>query len=315
MILSVSRRTDIPNYYSEWFFNRIKEGYVDVRNPMNYHQVSRIELSPELIDCIVFWTKNPEPMLPRLNELKEYNYYFQFTLTGYGKDIEPFLPHKRDRMIPIFKELSYKIGQDKVILRYDPIVFTEAYTMEYHLNAFHEIVSELKSYSSKVIISYMDLYAKTKKNMREMAIIQPSIGEIMEFSSKLAMIAKEHKMEIESCAERYDLFRCGIRPSSCIDRHLIEKIIASTLNVDKDKNQRELCGCVESIDIGTYHTCLNGCKYCYANHSYEKVKENNILYDPNSSLLCSRILEDDKISNKAIKSIKNIQYNMFDSIK
>lgn len=315
MILSVSRRTDIPNYYSEWFFNRIKEGYVHVRNPMNYHQVSRIELSPELVDCIVFWTKNPEPMISRLGELNGYNYYFQFTLTGYGKDIEPFLPYKRDRMIPIFKELSSRIGKDRVILRYDPIVFTEVYTMEYHINAFHEIISNIKSYSNKVIISYMDLYAKTKKNMSELPIIQPSIDEIIEFSSKLAQIAKEHNMEIESCAEKYDLSSCGIRSSSCIDKQLIEKIIGSCIKVDKDKNQREFCGCVESIDIGTYHTCLNGCKYCYANFSYEKAKENNNMYNPNSSLLCSELREEDKISNRLIKSLKDNQYTMFNIIR
>ncbi len=311
MILSVSRRTDIPNYYSEWFYNRMKEGYVHVRNPMNYHQVSRIELSPELVDCIVFWTKNPEPMISRLDELKGYNYYFQFTLTGYGKDIEPFLPHKRDRMIPIFKELSSRIGKDRVILRYDPILFTKAYTMEYHLNAFHEIVSELKNYSSKVIISYMDLYAKTKKNMSELSIIQASISEIIEFSSKLAMIAREYNLEIESCAETFDLTSCGIRPSSCIDKQLIEKILGSSIKVDKDKNQREFCGCVESIDIGTYHTCLNGCKYCYANFSYEKANMNHNIYDPNSSLLCSKILEEDKISNRHVKLLKDSQYTMF----
>ena len=128
MILSVSRRTDIPNYYSEWFFNRIKERFVYVRNPMNEHQISKIDLSPDVVDCIVFWTKNPEPMITRLDELSKYNYYFQFTLTGYGKDIECNVPHKRDKMIPIFQELSRKIGKQKVIWRYDPILFTKKYS-------------------------------------------------------------------------------------------------------------------------------------------------------------------------------------------
>lgn len=142
MILSVSRRTDIPNYYSEWFFNRIKEGFVYVRNPMNVHQVSRIDITPEMVDCIVFWTKNPEPMLERLDELALYNYYFQFTLTGYGTDIECNVPNKKEKIIPIFQKLSEKIGRQKVIWRYDPIIFNEKYTPEYHLKAFEQIAAK-----------------------------------------------------------------------------------------------------------------------------------------------------------------------------
>ena len=115
MILSVSRRTDIPNYYSEWFFNRIKEGFVYVRNPMNIHQVSKIDISPDVVDCIVFWTKNPESMINRLDELAEYKYYFQFTLTGYGKDMESNVPHKKEKMIPIFQDLSKRIGKCQVL--------------------------------------------------------------------------------------------------------------------------------------------------------------------------------------------------------
>ncbi len=163
MILSVSRRTDIPNYYADWFLNRIEDGYLYVRNPMNAHQISRINLSPDVVDCIVFWTKNPEPMLDKLDRLKDYKYYFQFTLTGYGKDIEPFLPHKRDKMIPIFQQLSFMIGKEKVIWRYDPIIITDNYTEEYHVKAFREIAMKLNGYCNKVVISFVDTYTKTKK--------------------------------------------------------------------------------------------------------------------------------------------------------
>ena len=128
MILSVSRRTDIPNYYSEWFYNRIKEGFLYVRNPMNAHQISEIKITPDVVDCIVFWTKNPLPMIKRLDEIKDYNYYFQFTLTGYGNDVEINLPNKKTKMIPVFQELSEKIGKQKVIWRYDPIFFSDRYT-------------------------------------------------------------------------------------------------------------------------------------------------------------------------------------------
>ncbi len=160
MILSVSRRTDIPNYYSDWFLNRIKEGFLYVRNPMNAHQISRINLSPSVVDCIVFWTKNPKSMMERLDELKDYPYYFQFTLTGYGKDVEPGLPDQRTERISIFKELSEKIGRNRVIWRYDPLLISKKYTAEYHGKAFEEMAYRLSGYTRKVIISFMDFYAK-----------------------------------------------------------------------------------------------------------------------------------------------------------
>lgn len=307
MILSVSRRTDIPNYYSEWFFNRIKEKYVYVRNPMNIHQVSKINISPDVVDCIVFWTKNPEPMLNKLEHLKDYKYYFQFTLTGYGKDIEPSLPHKRDEMIPIFQRLSEMIGKEKVVWRYDPIVITDTYSEEYHLKAFHEIASTLNGYCTKVVISFIDFYVKTKKNMTDIETIDRNQKELIDFSAKLAEIARKNDMEIETCAEPIDLSSCGIKHSSCIDKRLIEKIIGSTIKVRKDKNQREECGCVESVEIGAYNTCLNGCKYCYANYSDERVKANRDLYDVHSPILCSKITKEDKITERVVKSIKEEQ--------
>lgn len=314
MILSVSRRTDIPNYYSEWFLNRIKEGYLYVRNPMNIHQVSKINISPEIVDCIVFWTKNPEPMFDKLEQLKDYRYYFQFTLTGYGKDMEPALPHKKDKMIPIFQRLSEMIGKEKVIWRYDPIVNTETYSEEYHLKAFQEIASSLNGYCKRVVISFVDLYAKTKKNMKDIQTIDKKQSELIAFSKKLAEIAVSNGMEIETCAELIDLSSCGIKHSSCIDKKLIENIIGCPIKVEKDKNQREECGCVESVEIGAYNTCLNGCKYCYANYSEERVKANRALYDVHSPILCSKIIDEDKITERAVKSIREGQISLFDLI-
>lgn len=314
MILSVSRRTDIPNYYSEWFLNRIKEGYLYVRNPVNIHQVSKIDISPEIVDCIVFWTKNPEPMLDKLEQLKDYKYYFQFTLTGYGKDMEPALPHKKVKVIPIFQKLSEMIGKEKVIWRYDPIVITDVYSEEYHLKAFNEIASSLNGYCTRVVISFIDLYAKIKKNMKSIQTIDKNQLELMHFSKKLSEIAKNNGMEIETCAELIDLSCCGIKHSSCIDKNLIEKIIGCPINVEKDKNQREECGCVESVEIGTYNTCLNSCKYCYANYSEERVKANRALYDVHSPILCSKITDEDKITRRAVKSIREGQISLFDLI-
>lgn len=312
MILSVSRRTDIPNYYSDWFYNRIKDGYVYVRNPMNAHQVSKIDISPEVVDCIVFWTKNPEPMMKRLDELTAYNFYFQFTLTGYGKDMECNVPHKKEKMIPVFQELSNKIGHEKVIWRYDPIIFTKKYTPEYHLKAFEQIATSLKGYTERCIISFVDIYAKNKKNMDLLDSYDIDKTQLLAFTKEISRIAKENGMTMGSCAESMDLDECGIEHNCCIDKTLIENIIGCRLKVEKDKSQRQECGCMESIEIGTYNTCKNGCKYCYANYSEESVSKNCNKYNPDSPILCSILAEDDKITERKVKSLKEQQLSIFD---
>lgn len=312
MILSASRRTDIPNYYSEWFYNRIKEGCLYVRNPMNARQVSKITLSPEVVDCIVFWTKNPEPMLSRLGELDAYPCYFQFTLTGYGKDIEPHVPHKREHMIPIFQRLSEKIGKERVIWRYDPILFSDRYTPDYHVKAFGQIAAALKGYTSKCVISFVDLYGKNEKNMRAANTRPLPEKELITFAANLAVIAGDNDMRIASCAEAIDLKTCGIEHNCCIDKKLIEQIIGCQIQAGKDKNQRKECGCVESIDIGAYDTCKNGCAYCYANHSPERVLQNSRLYDVNSPLLCGTLTAEDAITDRAVKSLKEPQLTLWD---
>lgn len=314
MILSVSRRTDVPNYYSDWFLNRIKEGYLYVKNPMNIHQISKIDLSPTVVDCIVFWTKNPTPMIDKLDELKAYKYYFQFTLTGYGKDMEPNLPHKKNEVIPLFQKLSSKIGSEKVVWRYDPIIITDKYTIEYHMKAFQEIASALNGYTDKVVISFVDLYTKAKKNMQKISAVSMEHIKINEFAAKLAAIAKENKMKIATCAENIDLSFCGIEHNSCIDMELTEKIIGCSIRSQKDKNQREECRCVESIETGTYNTCRNGCKYCYANYSTDMVKANCELYNPNSPILCGELTSADKITERKVKSLKIEQLSIFDTL-
>lgn len=318
MILSVSRRTDIPNYYADWFYNRIKEGFLYVRNPMNYHQVSRIKLSPDLVDCIVFWTKNPEPMMARLHELDDYAYYFQFTLTGYGRDIEPNVPHKKDKMIPVFRKLSEAIGSSRVVWRYDPILINDVYTEEYHLRAFEQIANTLAGYTKRCVISFVDTYAKNRTVMRELKVKEPfwedgqedceqiqlQLQNLKVFAARLSEIAHRSGMEIATCAEKINLSDCGIDHSSCIDKTLVEEITGYTIDVGKDKNQRAECGCVESIEVGTYHTCLNGCKYCYANDSREKAERNFKAYDADSPLLCGRIEDGDKITERKVRRLE-----------
>lgn len=311
MILSVSRRTDIPNYYPEWFVNRLREGFLYVRNPRNPHQISRVVLSEDNVDCIVFWTKNPANMMKYLDELQDYNYYFQFTLTGYGKEIEPNLPDKRRDLITTFQHLSEKIGSNRVIWRYDPIFLNERYTAEYHLKAFREIANRLNGYTEKVVISFVDWYAKMQRNTVGLNIHEAADTEIRELAEKLVEIAAQNNLTVESCAEKINLRSLGIEHGSCIDRKLIEKIIGCRLKVDKDKNQRVECGCVESIEVGTYNTCLNGCRYCYANFSEDKVHENVRLYDADAPLLCGQVYPEDRITDRKVRSIKETQISFF----
>lgn len=307
MIISASRRTDIPAYYSDWFFNRIKAGFVLVRNPMNPHQISRISLNPELVDAIVFWTKNPTPMLDKLDALSDYMYYFQFTLTSYGTDVEANIPSKNKFIVPAFQRLSDLIGSERVIWRYDPIFLSEAYTTDYHIRYFEELAKRLSPYTKKCTISFLDFYKNTKKNMGEVspADFPP---EQQEFLAKtIAEIAHSYGLRVDTCAENINLEKYGIEHARCIDDRLIQKLLGCTLSVKKDKNQRVDCGCVESIDIGTYNTCHNGCRYCYANFSEKTLHSNVGKHDPNSPLLLGNVGADDKITERKMCSHREAQ--------
>lgn len=311
MIISASRRTDIPAYYSDWFIKRLQEKFVCCRNPLNAKQVSQISLSPEVVDCIVFWTKNPIPMLSKLDALKEYNYYFQFTLTGYGKDIEAYLPDKKNELIPAFQKLAEEIGPEKVIWRYDPIIFNERYTEEYHLEAFRQISDLLCGYTNKCVFSFVDIYQKNQKSMEQLHRTEISNQQIYEFAEKLYKISSSKRMELATCAEKIDLSAIGIQHNACIDRKVIEKICGAHLKIDKDKTQRDECQCVASVDIGAYNTCFTGCKYCYANYSEQSVRNNVSRYNPDSVILCDEITSDDKVTERKMKSLLDGQLSLF----
>ncbi len=301
MILSVSRRTDIPAFYSDWFFNRLKDGFVYVRNPMNIHQVSRIALSPDVIDCIVFWSKNPRPMLHRLDELKDYMYYFQYTINSYGQGLETGVPRKED-IINTFKALSETIGPKRVIWRYDPILLTETLDKNYHLRYFEEIAKRLEGYTDTCVISFVDLYKKAQRNLQGKNVREPSTVEMLEMAAKLFVIAKGYGMNVQTCAEEIALESVGIKHGKCIDNALIEDLLGMKLVVSKDPNQRKECGCVQSIDIGEYNTCAHGCKYCYANFREEMVARNKMAHDPDSPLLIGHLGAEDKVTERKLFS-------------
>lgn len=304
MILSVSRRTDIPAFYCDWFFNRIQEGFVDVRNPMNTHQISRIKITPEVVDCIVFWTKNPYKMLARLDELKDYNYYFQFTINPYDKQIEAKVPCKTE-IIETFRKLSQQIGSNRVIWRFDPILLTEKINVAYHIKYFEELAKRLECLTTRCVISFVDLYKKTVANTKLLNMREPSTSEMRYLAEKLVSIANKYGIQVLSCAENIDLGEEGVEHGCCIDPILIEEICDYHIEIKKDKNQRKECGCVESIDIGAYNTCCHACAYCYANFNNEKVKNQNSKHNKNSSLLIGVLSEEDVVNARKVNLFKS----------
>jgi len=315
VIISASRRTDIPSNYSDWFFNRIREGFVCVRNPMNPHQVSRISLTPDVVDGIVFWTKNPAPMLYKLDALRDYSFYFQFTLNPYGVDVEQNLPSKRDAIIPTFRALSAQIGKQRVVWRYDPIFLNEKYTIQYHVRCFRMLCGCLADCTEKCTVSFLDLYRNMQRRIAPLSIAAPTSAQTEELMGHFASIAKAHGIEIDTCAEAIDLIRFGISHASCIDRKRLERIAGCRMALEKDKNQRPACGCAASIDIGTYNTCQNGCVYCYANWNQTLCSNRTDSYDSNSPLLCSKITPQDIVRDRIISSCKIRQVDLTESME
>jgi DNA repair photolyase len=270
MIISASRRTDIPAFYSEWLMNRIQAGFCTTVNPYNRKQISYVSLKPEEVDIIVFWTKNPEPLMPFLKELdaRGYKYYFQFTLNGYPRIIEPNVPSLA-KSLNTFKKLAEQIGPNRVIWRYDPILVSNATGIDYHKKQIEAIARELAGYTHRLVISVVDEYRKATYNFarlsKEVKIVreipEDQVKELMNF---IVSVSRQYKMEIFSCAELLNLADLGIKPGKCIDDEYIQKVFGFKVTPKKDKSQRKECGCVVSKDIGAYDTCFQGCLYCYA---------------------------------------------------
>lgn len=310
VILSASRRTDVPAFYSEWLLNRLKEGFVLVRNPYRPHQISRIPLNPEALDAIVFWTKNAEPLIDKLEAIEAmgYPYYFQYTITPYGEDVEKYVPDILTSC-RVFRKLSERLGSLRTIWRYDPIILNDRYTVKWHSQAFSRICELLRGYTDTCIISFADRYAKTDRNAKNLAIGN-DVNQLAEAVAwNFSKIASEYGIAVKTCCEAADFSRFGIGHASCIDKDRLEKICGCALEVKADKNQRKSCGCVESIDVGAYDTCLHGCLYCYATSSFSKAQKNAELHDDHSPLLIGKPTENDKITERNTKSNK-IKYNL-----
>ena len=311
MIISVSRRTDIPAFYADWFYNRLRAGYVLVRNPINLHSVSKVRLTPDVVDGFVFWTKNPLPMARRLDELAAYPYYFQFTLTGYESDIEPGVPDKRCLLVPAFKDLAAQLGKKRVIWRYDPIFFSKKYTPEWHLACFAALAAELKNSTERCVISFMDSYRNTKRNAEKLGAVELEREELYTFAGRLAEIVAKYGIKLQTCAEAFDFTALDIKSGACIDKALLEDIGGFKLNIKRDSSQRKECGCAASIDIGAYNTCPSGCLYCYANYNAPLVQTNIAAHNKNAPLLFGTLTAQDVVTERKMAGCRVLQQGLF----
>jgi Domain of unknown function (DUF1848) len=291
MIISASRRTDVPAFYSRWFLKRIEAGYCDVRNPFNPKQVSQVSLKPEDVDVIVFWTRNALPLLHRIEELDRNGYrtLFLYTLMDNPRPMDPRCP-SLEKALATFKALSDRIGPGRITWRYDPMVFSNATPPDFHRKTYEEISRHLRGYTSRSIISVVNIYKKARQRLsglREKGIEvmereERAFGELMGF---MAAVARDRGMALSSCAQEKDLTGYGVLPGKCIDDGQIREVFGLEVNRAKDPSQRKACRCVVSKDIGMYDTCLYGCAYCYATTSFDKAKENYRRHDPEAPSL------------------------------
>lgn len=308
MIISASRRTDIPAYYADWLLRRLADGYALVRNPRNPGRLGRVELSPDKVDCLALWTKNPLPMLDRLPELNKFGspYGFQFTLTPYGRELEPALPDKPD-LISAFQDLSRRLGKHRMVWRYDPIILGEGFTIEWQLERFRAYCEALAPHAQRCIFSFLDPYRKLKGRFRAL------LPEEMEtLGAGMAEIAGEYGLPLFTCCEEVDLERCGIRHGACIDQSWMEEIIGAPIKAKRDSGQRPTCHCIESVDIGCYDTCPAGCAYCYATSGKEAVARRVREHSPDSPLLDGWPRGDELITDRTKPSGKLGQLTFFE---
>ncbi len=286
MVLSASRRTDLPAFYAEWFMNRVRAGFCEVPNPWRRDQVSRVSLDPAEVDAIVFWTRNPRPLLPHLDELDRPRprYLFLMTILGYPSALDPGCL-ALEPAVEAFRRLAGRLGPDRVTWRYDPVVLSPATPADWHRRRFAELARSLQGHTRRCKLSLVDLYAKVRPRLRELEGTDHHFGPTPvdgELLRDLAGLARQHGIEPESCAETRDLQPYGIAPGRCIDADLLARLFSTKLAARKDPGQRPVCGCAVSRDIGMYDSCPAGCTYCYAVRSFEKACQNRRDHDPRS---------------------------------
>lgn len=299
MIVSASRRTDIPAFYTDWFFLRLDANYCLVPNPYNARSVTRVSLLEKDVDAFVFWTKNPGPLTKRLGELDDrgFRYYFQVTLTAYDDPLEPFVP-AINRRIDAFLKLASALGPKRVVWRYDPILISNRTGYDFHEKTFRRMTEVLEGATQRVMISFASFYRKT---LRRLGKLEPAGwkfdsqgGDRLKtrpFLSELAAVAHARGMRIYSCADERDFSDCGIEPGSCVDAALINELWHRGYPNRKDPGQRPFCRCAPSRDIGVNDTCVHGCTYCYSTCSHEVAKARNKAHDSTGESLWGKVFD------------------------
>ena len=310
MIINTGQRTDIPAFYSKWFMNRIKEGYVLVRNPYYPTIVTKFLLNPNVVDVIGFCTKNPGPMLKYLDDLKDFGQFWYISITGFENDLEPNVP-PIDRVIEDFKYLSNKIGSQAVSWRYTPIIINDKYTKERHIKTFEYIASKLEGYTKLVAYGFVDVYDKLKRNHPE--IIDTDDNTKIEITKEFIKIAKKHNMELRLCSKEKWLKEYGVDIDGCMRLEDYERSINSNLDIkQKMQARKNYCACYLSNDIGSYNSCPHFCTYCYANGDKNLVIKNIKAHDDNSPFLIGNIEPNDKIKDARQESYKRNIITLFD---
>ncbi|HIY96402.1 MAG TPA: DUF1848 domain-containing protein [Candidatus Borkfalkia excrementigallinarum] len=313
MILNTGARTDTAQYFSKWLLKRFEEGYVYTRNPLFPNKVTRYELSPDKIDAVLFCSKNYAPILPRLREITDqYRTYFHYTITAYGRDIEPGVPSVEESIRTLI-ELEKIVGRGRIAWRYDPVLLTDTYTVERHLETFAYMAEQLAPHIDRCIFSFVEMYKKLETNMPE--LVPLTEDDKQHLAEGLGATAAKYGMRIQTCGTNGDYSRYGIRSSGCATLEILGRANGCEFRDIKHKGMREGCHCIESRDIGAYDTCLNGCKYCYANKSPQKARENYKLHDPASPLLIGHLEKDDVVIQGNQKSflLSDVRrYSLFD---
>lgn len=296
MIVSASRRTDVPAFYGEWFMRRIRAGSVTSVNPFNAAQARCWPLNPTAVEAIVFWTKDPLALLPHLEELDDrgYRYVFQFTLNDYPRLLEPGL-RSVDERVETFLRLSDRLGPGRIAWRYDPIIISSATPPEYHLERFASLSTRLAGRTERVIISFLDYYGKVERRLADLTrrtgvsfddITRPEEQEtLFALATGIGGLATAAGMTVQTCSEAVDLSAAGIGHGACIDGAWLQQALGLPQAPGRDRNQRSACLCATAVDIGAYNTCGFGCTYCYANHNPASTTVNRQRHDPDQPTL------------------------------
>lgn len=314
MIINTGLRTDIPAFYAPWFINRIKDGFVYVRNPYNEKQVTKYILNSQLVDLFVFCSKNPRPLIDLLQKddvLKDYGQYWFVTITPYSTDVEPFVPEIQN-VIETYKILAKRLGKNCVCWRYDPIFLSSKYNVEFHLNAFEHIAKQLEGFADVCVISFIDLYKKVQRNFSE--ISEVSVNEQDFLCRAFLQIGQKYGISIKTCAEDSRFASFGVDVTGCMTKDVFEKALNQKLQIPKFKQNRKECACLLTADIGAYNTCGHFCRYCYANNNKRLVKQNISLHDPFSPFLTGTLQKNDEIKDAKQVSFKIAQKEFWQNI-